>query len=86
MAAFLDISLCGLGEIDRQFIGEYRLQHQGAYGDSVKRRSTSTRQHSAVSQEALIFIFAAVKPEVSQVHFFWLLFCKTGFSPQRSKL
>jgi hypothetical protein len=52
VTAFWKLALCSLVEIDRPFTGAY-CPHQ--HGD-LKRRSTSTKLHGAMSQKAVIFI------------------------------
>jgi hypothetical protein len=63
MAAFWDLALCSL-VVDRRFRGAYCLYHQD--DDSLqfallKRQSISMRLHSAISQKAVLFTFAAVR-------------------------
>jgi hypothetical protein len=65
MTVFWDIWPCSIIEVDRRFRCVYCL-HQGERPDDggkpLKRRSTYTRLHGAISQKALdlIFITSAV--------------------------
>jgi hypothetical protein len=54
MIAFWDMALSGLTEVNC-------LHHQGDRLASLKRRPTSTRIHSAISQKAIIFMLTAVR-------------------------
>jgi hypothetical protein len=58
--AFWDVAPCTLMEVDRRFRGASCLHHQ-ATNRPLKRRSTSTRQHGAASQKAVIFVLAGVR-------------------------
>jgi hypothetical protein len=54
IAAFWDIAICSLVEVYRRFRGAYCLCHQS--DAPLKRRYTSTRLHSAISQKAVILL------------------------------
>jgi hypothetical protein len=66
MTAVWDIALCILVEVDRRFTGAYCLHR---YGDDhrpddggsdapLKRRSTSTRLHDSIFQNAVILKYS----------------------------
>jgi hypothetical protein len=58
-------SPCCLVEVDRRFRGTYCLHRLNRLVDGgsthLKRRSNSTRIHSAIFQNAVIFILAVVR-------------------------
>jgi hypothetical protein len=62
MTAFWDIAACSLVEVGRRFRGAYYLHNlialmmDGVAYAPLKRQSTSTRLHAAISQ-AVIFNF-----------------------------
>jgi hypothetical protein len=61
MAALWDYSLT---DIDRRFRSVYCPHHQGDEWP-LKRRSTSTRLHGSISQEAVIFIYLEISLSIN---------------------
>jgi hypothetical protein len=55
MNVFWNVSPCSLAEIDTRSGGDYCLHHQDDESSPLKRRSTPTRLHGAMSQKVVIF-------------------------------
>jgi hypothetical protein len=80
MTAFWDIAPCSLVDVDRRFRGAYCLHHQSNPHRPLKRRSTPTRLHGAISQKAVI-----LSNVVKLIRHFPILFSETAFDIVRSK-
>jgi hypothetical protein len=77
MTAFWDIAPCNLIAVDRSFRDAYSYHNQVAL---LKRPSTSTILHVAISQKALIFILPVVRTRnFTEVNLFYKRRCESYY-------